>query len=64
MNGSGERHRQSVNIFQIIHVMVYGRKNMRNGPIGDTAIKIGDLSLYIIGKIPSILVIHGSHNNF
>jgi hypothetical protein len=64
MNGPGKRHRQSVNILQIIHVVIYGRKNMGHRPIGHTLIEVSDLSRDIIWQIASELVIDGSHDNF
>ena len=64
MNGPGKGHRQSVNILEVIDIVIYGRKNMGHRPIRHTLIQVSDLSRDIRWQITRELVINGSHDNF
>ena len=52
------------NIVDVEVVVIYGRQNVRNGPVNHLFIEVVYLRRNIFRQIPGVLEIDGPHNDF
>jgi hypothetical protein len=52
------------NIIDVEMVVIYGRQNVRNGPVNHLFIEVVNLRRNILRQIPGVLEIDGPHNDF
>jgi len=52
------------NVIDIEMVVIYGRQNVRNGPVNHLLIEVVYLRRNIFRQIPGVLEIDGPHNDF
>jgi len=52
------------NIIDVEMVVIYGRQNVRNGPVNHLFIEVVNLRRNILRQIPGVLEVDGPHNDF